>query len=307
MQNTILIMQKTILVIGGTGHLGGKVIRELLKLDVKVRVLVRRGSDARELQSRGVSVFEGDLSDPKSLPPALKNVDAVITTAIGYTYRRKGDTLKSVDDLGNRNLVDAVKKLNIPRFIFTSILTADKAQSVPHFWQKKLIEDYMDEKGVSYVSLRPGAFLDQNPKMDFFAPGLKKGKLSVLGSKTTKWSYILTDDLAGYLAKAAVDSTVPFGKIDIGMTEPMNMEQLVKYASEYSGLSITLRSTPWPIIGTIFAVAGIFKPLMGDLKKMFDYFFTGQYVADTRTQQKVFGEVPSLKDSVFRYCKQIGL
>ncbi len=44
----------------------------------------------------------GDLKEPASLPPALAGVDAVITTAYGYAGRRKGDTLASVDDLGNR-------------------------------------------------------------------------------------------------------------------------------------------------------------------------------------------------------------
>lgn len=300
-------MKKTVLVIGGTGYLGGKVIRELLKLNVTVRAVVRPDSNIASLESKDVTLFKGDLTQPESLYPALKNVDAVVTTAIGYTHRKKGDTLKSVDDNGNKNLIDAAKKMNIPRFVFTSILTADNAATVPHFWQKKLIEDYMDQKKIPYVSLRPGAFLDQSPGTDFFAAGLKKGKLSVMGSTTIKWSYILTDDLATYLAKAAVDPSVPLGKIDIGMTEPMNMEQFVKLASDYKGTPIKLSSTPWPIIGSLFLFIGLFKPLMRDLKKMFDYFFTGKYVADTRLQRKTFGEVPTLEDSVYRYCKQIGL
>src|SRR5439155_421380 len=146
--------------------------------------------------------------------------------AIGYSNRKKGDNLKSVDDIGNRNLVDAVKQANTPRFVFTSILTADKAESVPHFWQKKLIEDYMDEKGVPYIALRPGAFLDQTPRQDFFTSGLKKGSLKVMGSTTIKWEHILSDDVAKYLAIAAIDDTIPLGKIDIGMSEPMNPEML---------------------------------------------------------------------------------
>ena len=193
-------MKKKVLVVGGTGYLGKKVIEQLLSRDVKVRALIRLGSDATDLEKKGVKVFLGDLTKPESLLQPLENADAVITSAIGYSQRKKGDSLKSVDDIGNRNLVDAARKMNIPRFVFTSILTADKAESVPHFWQKKLIEDYLDQKGVPYVALRPGAFLDQNPKWDFWASGLKKGKLTVLGSKKAKWTHILSDDLAKYLA-----------------------------------------------------------------------------------------------------------
>jgi hypothetical protein len=82
---------------------------------------------------------------------------------------------------------------------------------------------------------------------------------------------------------------------------------LVKYASEYTGKPIKVGALPWTIIGPVFSLVGIFKPEYYDLKKMFDYIFTGQYVADTSLQQKNFGEVPTVKDSVFRYCQQIGL
>lgn len=300
-------MQKSILVVGGTGYLGGKVINELLRRNLEVSALVREGSQMRALEAKGVKIFIGDLTKPDTLSNALKSIDCVISTAIGYTNRKKGDTLKSVDDIGNRNLVDAIVKANIKRFVFTSILTADKARFVPHFWQKKIVEDYMTQKQVPYVALRAGAFLDQDPKVDSYAKGLRKGSLKVLGSTSIKWTNILTEDLAKYLATAAVADNIPLGKIDIGMNEPMNAEMLATYASEYSGNPIRVKALPWPLIGSMFWLAGFFKPLMRDLKKMFDYFFSGQYVADTSLQQKVFGEVPSVRDSVFRYCAQIGL
>jgi uncharacterized protein YbjT (DUF2867 family) len=300
-------MQKQILVVGGTGHLGKKVIEHLLKQDVVIRALVRPGSDASELEKKGVKIFRGDMTEPETLPAAMENADAVITTAIGYMSSKKGDSLASVDDIGNRNLVDAAAKMKIPRFVFTSILTADKAQSVPHFWQKKLIEDYLRQKGVPFVALRPGAFIDQSAKADFWAPGLLKGKLSVLGSTKAKWSYILTDDLARYLALAAVKPEVPSGTIDIATDEPMNTEQLAQYASEYAGHTVKLSSMPWPVMRVIFGLIGLFNPWMADLKKMLDYFFTGEYIADTSLQKKVFGRVPGTRESVFRYFGMIGL
>jgi len=300
-------MSKSVLVIGGTGYLGGKVINHLLSRGAKVFALVREGSDTKGLESKGVQIIRGDLSKPETLLPALKNIDTVISTAIGYSNRKKGDNLKSVDDLGNRNLVEALKEAKIKRFVFTSVLNVHQAESVPHFWQKKLIEDYMDQKGVPYIALRPGAFLDQTPKNDFYAGGLKKGSLKVMGSTTVKWTYILSDDVAKYLAIAALDDTIPLGRIDIGMNEPMNAEMLAKYASEYTGRPIKVGALPWALIGSVFSFAGLFKPEMTDLKKMFDYMFTGRYVADTSLQQKYFGEVPTVKESVFRYCQQIGL
>lgn len=300
-------MQKSVLVIGATGYLGGKVVRHLLERNVKIKAFVRPATDSRELKKSGIEVCNGDLTEPETIQKALQGIDVVISSAIGYSNRKKGDSLKSVDDVGNRNLIDALKKANIQRFVFTSILTADKARTVPHFWQKKLIEDYMDKMQIPYIALRPGAFLDQDPKTDMYAKGLYKGHLKVLGSTSIKWTNILTEDLARYLAISAIDDTIPLGKIDIGMNEPMNAEMLAKFASEYTGTQIKVSAIPWAVIGTVFSFIGIFKSQMRDLKKMFDYFFTGQYVADTTLQQKYFGDMPTVKDSVMRYCKQISL
>lgn len=300
-------MEKSILMIGGTGYLGGKVIDHLLERHVNVSALVREGSDKKSLEEKGVHIITGDLTKFETILRPLKNFDAVISTAIGYSQRRPGDTLKSVDDRGNRNLVDALKSSKVQRFVFTSILTADKAISVPHFWQKELIEDYMDTKKLPYISLRPGAFLDQNPVNDQYAKSLRKGTLMVIGTTSGKWTHILTDDLAKYLAIAAIDENIPNGKIDIGMNEPMNARMLAKYASEYTGTEIKVSSVPWFLVGPILKLGGIFSPKLSDLRKMFKYFFSGQYVANTELQQKYFGEVPTVRDSVFRYCKQIGL
>ena len=60
-----------ILVVGGTGELGGRVVRLLRERGQCVRCLVRPGSDDSELRRQDVDVVRGDLTDPESLPAAL--------------------------------------------------------------------------------------------------------------------------------------------------------------------------------------------------------------------------------------------
>src|SRR6266567_1549695 len=142
----------TVLVVGATGDLGGRAVDALLARGKRVRALVREGTDPSRLAAKGVEIARGDMLNPASLEKAMSGSSAVVTTAAGYTRRRKGDSLENVDDLGNRNLVDAAKKTGIRRFVFTSILTCDQARDVPHFWQKKLIEDYLEASGTPFVA-----------------------------------------------------------------------------------------------------------------------------------------------------------
>ena len=53
-----------VLVVGGTGMLGGQVVTELLSRGKRVRALVRPTSDATRLQRAGVEIAHGDMMDP---------------------------------------------------------------------------------------------------------------------------------------------------------------------------------------------------------------------------------------------------
>src|SRR5207245_1975470 len=123
-------------------------------------------------------IVRGDLTKPETLPAALQGVDAVVTTAIGYSQRKPQDSLEAVDIEGNRNLVDAAKRANIRRFVFTSILTCDQAADVPHFWAKKLTEDHLEAQGVPFVALRPGAYMGGGP---WWEQSLAQGTLPAFG------------------------------------------------------------------------------------------------------------------------------
>lgn len=123
-------MAEHILMVGATGNLGYRVAQELVQRGKHVRALVRPGSDATQLEQHGIEIARGDMTQPETLPPGMGGVQALVTTAIGYSERKPGDSLETVDDVGNRNLIDAAKAAGLERFVFTSVLTADKAKQV---------------------------------------------------------------------------------------------------------------------------------------------------------------------------------
>ena len=62
-----------ILVTGGTGNVGGAVVKELLKRGAKVRVLARKQPEEEKLPA-GVEVAIGDLLDPASVEQAMQGI-----------------------------------------------------------------------------------------------------------------------------------------------------------------------------------------------------------------------------------------
>lgn len=290
--------EKPVLVVGATGAVGSKVVAHLLERARTVRALVRPGSDASHIEGPGVTIARGDMMDPPSLLSAMDGVDAVITSAAGYTKRRKSDS-DDTDTVGNRNLVDAAKTAGVRRFVLTGILTAEKTPQVPHFWHKKLVEDYLIERGVPYISLRPGAFLDQS--VDFFAERVRKGRLIGMGTGQASVTWVYTDDLARYLAEAVDLPDRANGlHIDIGWDRPLSMSDLQKTLSEQLGQPLKMTSLPWWFMSGALRVAGLFSAAARDIRAMIAYMRTGQYVADTSLQAEYF-DVPSAEDALGRW------
>jgi uncharacterized protein YbjT (DUF2867 family) len=298
-----VVNEEPVLVVGGTGYLGGRVVDELLSHGKQVRALVRPTSDARGFESKGVATARGDMMDPGSLLRAMDGVDAVITTAAGYTRHSKGDS-PDIDIVGNRNLADAAARAGVRRFVLTSILTCDKTPGVPHFWHKKLAEDRLEEQGVPFVALRPGAFLDQVTRTG--SDPFTKGRLLWFGSARIPLTFVLTEDLARYLA-AAVDADVRDGeRIDIGWDRPVDIEDVATIAGSLLGREITVRTVPARLLRGVGRTLAPVAPMADDMSRMIAWFQTGRYVADTTRQGQVFGPVPTAEDAVARLLTGLG-
>jgi uncharacterized protein YbjT (DUF2867 family) len=299
---------RPVLLVGATGDLGGRILRALLARGKTVRVLVRPGSDATRLPKNRVEIVRGDMLDPSSLAPAMSGVSAVVTSAIGYSRRRETDSLRT-DLEGNRNLVDAAKKAQLPRFVFLSILACDQAPGVPHFWAKKVTEDYLQAQGVPIVALRPGAFLGA-PSGRFrkwMKDGLEKGYVMGMTSGGVRMTYIAPDEVARALALAVDEPRALGQRIDLGSDRPLSGPELAELVGRLLGRPMKVRSMGGAGFGFIGRIAGAFNPMIRNMMSMSRFFQTGKYVADTRTQGELFGPVPRVEEAARQTLNDLGL
>jgi uncharacterized protein YbjT (DUF2867 family) len=292
-------MNGPVLVIGATGHLGRQVAAALLERGKHARAFVRPETDATVLPA-GVDVKRGDMLDPASLRAAMDGADAVVTSAAGYTRRRKADTSEA-DTTGNRNIGDAVLATGVRRLVFTGILRSDEAPDVPHFWHKVLAERFYTDAGVPYVSLRPGAFFDQVAEM-MPGGGPRSGRLISPMAPDVPQTFVLTADVAAALA-ALVDAPVRDGEhVDLGWDRPVNMRDAARLSGAALGRRVRLITIPWPLLNGGLALAGRFSEQFADLRAMLRFFATGAYVADTTRQKELFGAVPTAEDAMHRWA-----
>src|ERR1700761_9993 len=140
-----------ILVTGGTGNVGGRVVSELLKRGAEVRVLARKQADGEKVPA-GAEIAVGDLLDPASVERAMRGVDKLFL-------------LNAVvaDELTQALIAYGIaKRLGLKHVTYLSVFKVDQFRDVPHFASKLAVEDALREFGVPFTILRPGYYIQND-------------------------------------------------------------------------------------------------------------------------------------------------
>ncbi len=109
------------LVTGGTGFVGSHVVRELVTQGLEVRALVRATSNRRLLSELPVTFITGDLSDPASLAPAVKDIDLLFHVAADYRFWvPRPEEMHRANVNGTEALLRAALEAGVSRIVYTS-------------------------------------------------------------------------------------------------------------------------------------------------------------------------------------------
>ena len=147
-------MTSPILVTGGTGTLGRRLVPRLKEAGHAVRVLTRHGRADED----GVRYVTGDLATGEGIEPAVDGVATIVHCA----GSNKGDEDKT------RNLVRAASRAGAPHLVYISVVGADRipiASAVDramfgYFGSKLASERVVAGSGLPWTTLRATQFHD---------------------------------------------------------------------------------------------------------------------------------------------------
>ena len=136
---------RELLVTGGTGVLGRRVVERLDAAGVGARVLSRSGRPG---------TVRGDLLTGEGLDAAVRGVETVIHCA-SSPYRKT----REVDIEGTRRLLKAARG-GVSHFVYISIVGVDRASSYPYYRVKLEAERVVEGSPVPHTILRATQFYD---------------------------------------------------------------------------------------------------------------------------------------------------
>jgi uncharacterized protein YbjT (DUF2867 family) len=235
----------SILVVGGTGMVGGATVRRLRERDVPVSALVRGGDrhpKAAALRELGVTILDGDITDTTSLQSACRDADVVVCTATSMPTGAD-DGLRRVDREGTLALIDTAAAAGVDRFVYVSY-SDNLRESSPLETAKRDCERRLMAGNMPSVILRPSFFMEVwlSPALGFDP---SSGSVRTYGPGDARVSYVSAQNVADFAAEAATHRypgrhTV----VEIGGPRAISQHDAVAIFERALGKSIALQHVP---------------------------------------------------------------
>jgi nucleoside-diphosphate-sugar epimerase len=222
-----------VLVAGGTGFIGSRVVDALLaKGEHRVKVMTRDPAHARP--KLGVGFVWGDVSDPATLEAATRDIDVVVH-AVQFPNHpvenpRRGWTYEQVDGAGTERMAAASAKNGVKRFVYLGGAGTRPGRTEPWFRAKERAENAITSSGMEYVILRPSWIYGPDDRsMNKFVAFVKYlPVVPVIGSGQERVQALHVEDV-GKVVAAAVDNPDAANRVfELGSRPPLTMDEIIR-------------------------------------------------------------------------------
>jgi len=240
---------QTVLLAGATGMLGARVAHHLLEgEDADLKLLVRpealhdpsKRAVLDPLVDRGAQLVEGDVTDPESLDRPTRGVDVVVSAL-------QGGREVIVDGqvaLARAASANGARRM-LPSDYALDLFKAPPGEHLP-FDERREADEAIAALGMEHVHVLSGAFLDM-----LAMPGAivqfddDAGVATLWGSGDERFEATSVDDTARYIARVALDPSVPSGKFAVA-AQRLSLGDIVSTVERTSGRRYARRSRGTP-------------------------------------------------------------
>lgn len=266
-------MNETVLVTGASGYVGGKLVAELVRRGVAVRVVTRNPRKLTQDWASKVDIVQGDLSDEDTLRRAMVNVGAAYFLV--HSMDGGGDFVARDRALAT-SVAAAADSAGVARIVYLGGLHPDVKDLSPHLASRVEVGDIFLRSSVPTAVLQAAVVLGRG-SASFDMLRYLTGRLPAMIAP--KWlnnriQPIAVDDAVHYLAAARdlpadVNRTFDIGGPDI-LTYGEMMQRFAAVTGQRRRIIVTVPvltpklASHW--IGVVTPVtAGIAKPLVDSL------------------------------------------
>ncbi len=246
-----------ILVVGGSGTLGARVVELLVARGHAPRVLTRAPERAATMV--GAEIVSGDLRNPADVTAAVKGCRVVISAVQGFAGPGNPSP-EAIDRDANRVVIRAAKAAGVAHFVLLSVQGAAADHPMSLHRAKFAAERSLRDSGIAFTILRPTAFMETWIRI-VGSPLAAKGQALVFGPGRTPINFVSARDVAGLTVLAIEDQSLQNETIEIGGPENLTFVTFAERLIHASGKPGHIKHVPLPALRVMSLLARPFAPV----------------------------------------------
>jgi uncharacterized protein YbjT (DUF2867 family) len=246
---------RAVVVFGGTGFLGRRVVRHLLDHGFAVRVASRQPERGTAAFGEAVPALEfrkADIADTPSTQSALAGAFAAVN-AVSLYVERSGRTFRSVHVDGAARLAESARRGGVARLVHVSGIGADRRSPSPYIRSRGEGEDAVRAAFADATIVRPAVMFA--PDDAFLAPlarVLRRAPaVPLFGRGATRLQPAHVDDVAEAIVRA-VDAPPTEPICELGGARTFTYAELLRMIAARLGKHPILFPVPfavWRMVG----------------------------------------------------------
>jgi dihydroflavonol-4-reductase len=303
-----------VFVTGGTGFIGGEIVRQLRARGDDVACLVRSVEKGRSVAKLGCQTIAGDLGDAEALRAGMEGCDAVIHAAAIYEIgvpAKERPAMWEANVAGTERVMEAALAAKVPRVVYVSTVgvfgntdkkIVDETYQHPElsftsYYEEtkleahKIVKRMIAERDLPAIIVQPGGVYGPGDTsqvadllQEFFA-----GKLPLLPFPELGICMSHVEDIAGGVLLALDKGRL--GEIYVISGPATTMRGAVEAVAKVSGRKAPKRNLPTPLMKALIPIGPLVGKMMGQPPNLRELISSGDGVTFWASYEKAEREL----------------
>lgn len=250
--------QQPVLVLGGTGHYGRRIVAALKQAGARVRSVSRNARAARALLGDDVEIVAGDVTVPGTSRAALEGARAVVI-ALAAMSRGLARQLRAIERDAVLRVLDEAGAVGVRRVVYLSGYEIreellERLRLVGPFGLKAEVERVIRQSSLDWTILGEGF------SYEVFFAFLRGDTISVPGGGPPALPAVAPADAGTIAAQAALRGDLGGQRFHVTGPEAISFPEAARRIGAVLGRPIRYRAVPLAPVRAAMRVAGLFNP-----------------------------------------------
>jgi dihydroflavonol-4-reductase len=303
-----------VFVTGGTGFIGGVIVRQLRDRGDEVVCLVRSPEKGKAVAALGCELAAGDLSDEAAIRAGMEGCDAVIHAAAIYEVgvpAKERPAMWEANVAGTERVMEAALAVKVPRVVYVSTVgvfgNTDKKvvdetyehpeRSFTSYYEEtkleahKIVKRMIAERDLPAIIVQPGGVYGPGDTsqvadllQEFFA-----GKLPLLPFPELGICMSHVEDIAGGVLLALDKGKL--GEIYVISGPATTMRGAIEAVASVSGRKAPKHNLPTPLMKALIPIGPLVGKMMGQPPNLRELISSGDGVTFWASYEKAEREL----------------